>query len=66
MIKYLKALIYPFYQPIRHPFKTIQRNLVIEEEWANVKIALGPHRGKMLIFIGIMTFPLYVDLLRFV
>lgn len=59
MFRYIAEMLGPVYAPLRHPFKTFQKFLGIQEEWMQAKAVLRPHRYKLLFLTGIATYPLY-------
>ncbi|CAD8072827.1 unnamed protein product [Paramecium primaurelia] len=64
MFNKTKKFLTLIYQPIRHPFKTFQKSFEIEQEWANVKLVLQPHKGKMLTLFALITYPIYKDMFQ--
>ncbi len=43
------------------PFKRLQRALDIEEEWSAFKENIRPHKFKLFLLAGVLSFPLYRD-----
>lgn len=56
-----------FFQKLRSlkptPFKTFQRKMEIEEEWAQFKSYLRPHKYKFLFVFGVAMLPYYKPIL---
>lgn len=48
---------------IPRPFKYMQRKLDIEQEWSAFKANLRPHRYKIIILFGVVSYPLYRETL---
>jgi hypothetical protein len=61
MLNYFTQFALRISRPLRHPFKTIQQYIGIEEEWKQTKILMRPHRFKMFFLLGILGFPFYKD-----